>query len=92
LKKALQFRLYAFVNEQSFAEETASSFIFRMDECRVQNARKRKGLDDYPCKSGGLVEYTTFAEAIDKRIKTKCICCPPDNHPEEYFCAWKFSI
>ena len=65
LKKALKFRLYAFINEQSFAEETENSFVFRMDQCRVQNARKRKGLDDYPCKSGGLVEYTTFAEAID---------------------------
>ena len=92
LKKALQFRLYAFINEQSFAEETENSFVFRMNQCRVQNARKRKGLDDYPCKSGGLVEYTTFAEAIDPRIKTECICCPPDAHPEEYFCAWRFSI
>jgi hypothetical protein len=92
LKKALKFRLYAFINEQSFAEETENSFVFRMDKCRVQNARKRKGLDDYPCKSGGLVEYTTFAEAIDPRIKTKCIACPPDPHPEEYFCAWRFYI
>ena len=92
LKKALKFRLYAFINEQSFTEETENSYIFRMDECRVQNARKRKGLDDYPCKSGGVVEYTTFASAIDSRIKTTCICCPPDDHPEEYFCAWKFYI
>ena len=92
LKKAFQFRLYAFVNKQSIVEETANSFVFRMNECRVQVARKRKGLDDYPCKSGGLVEYTTFAEAIDSRIKTECIACPPDKHPEEYYCAWKFSI
>ncbi len=92
LKKALQFRLYAFINVQSFAEETEKSFIFRMNECRVQNARKRKGMDDYPCKSGGLVEYTTFAETIDSRIKTECISCPPDKHPEEYFCAWRFYI
>ncbi len=92
LKKALKFRLYAFINEQSFAEETETSFVFRMDQCRVQNARKRKGLDDYPCKSGGLVEYATFAEAIDSRIKTECISCPPDPHPEDYFCAWRFSI
>jgi len=92
LKQALQFRLYAFINEQSFAEETENSFVFRMDQCRVQNARKRKGLDDYPCKSGGLVEYTTFAEAIDPRIKTECISCPPDPHPEDYFCAWRFRI
>jgi hypothetical protein len=92
LKKALQFRLYAFINKQSFTEETANSFVFRMNECRVQLARKRKGLDDYPCKSGGMVEYTTFAEAIDPRIKAECICCPPDDHPEEYFCAWRFYI
>ena len=90
LKKALQFRLYAFINEQSFAEETETSFVFRMNQCRVQNARKRRGLAGYPCKSGGLVEYTTFAEAIDPRIKTECICCPPDVHPDDYFCGWRF--
>ncbi|MFO8129117.1 MAG: DUF6125 family protein [Bacteroidales bacterium] len=92
LKRALQYRLYASINEQSFHEETGSSFVFHMDDCRVQSARKRKGLDDYPCKSGGLVEYTTFAENIDPRIRTKCIACPPDPHPEEYYCAWRFWI
>lgn len=92
LKKALQFRLYAFINEQEIAEENEHSFVFRMNRCRVQDARKRKGLQDYPCKSGGLVEYTTFAETIDPRIKTECICCPPDDHPEEYYCAWRFSL
>jgi len=92
LKKALEFRLYNFVNKQSFTDETENSIVFRMNECRVQVARKRKGLADYPCKSGGLVEYTTFAEAIDSRIKTEVIACPPDPHPDDYFCAWKFSV
>jgi hypothetical protein len=92
LKKALEFRLYAYINKQSFAEETEKSFVFLMNDCRVQSARKRKNLDDYPCKSGGMVEYTSFAETIDSRIKTQCLCCPPDKHPEEYYCAWKFSI
>ncbi len=92
LKKALEFRLYNFVNKQSFTDETENSIIFRMNECRVQVARKRKGLADYPCKSGGLVEYTTFAEAIDSRIKTEVIACPPDPHPDEYYCAWRFFI
>jgi len=92
LKKALSYRLYSYINKQSFTEETEDSFVFRMNECRVQVARKRKGLEDYPCKSGGLVEYSTFAEAIDARIKTKCISCPPDPHPDEFYCAWRFSI
>jgi hypothetical protein len=92
LKLALQYRLYATVNKQSFAEETENGFVFRMNECRVQMARKRKGLEDYPCKSGGLIEYASFADTIDPRIKTECIACPPDPHPEEYFCAWRFSM
>jgi len=92
LKKALNFRLYATVNKQSITEETPNSFVFQMNDCRVQSARKRKGLDDYPCKSGGLVEYITFVESIDSRIKTECIGCPPDPHPDEWFCAWRFYL
>ena len=92
LKQALEYRFYAFVNKQSVTDETDNSFIFRMNDCRVQSARKRKGLDDYPCKSAGIIEYTTFAETIDSRIRTSCICCPPDDHPEDYYCAWKFEI
>ena len=47
--------------------------VFQMNECRVQRARMRKGLDDYPCKSGGLVEYTRFAEGVDDRIKNRMV-------------------
>ncbi|GAI20039.1 unnamed protein product, partial [marine sediment metagenome] len=72
--------------------ETPNSFIFQMNECRVQDARKRKGLDDYPCKSGGMAEFPTFAESIDSRIKTECISCPPDEHPKEWYCKWRFTI
>jgi hypothetical protein len=92
LKKALQFRLYATINKQSITDESETSFVFQMNDCRVQTARKRKGLEDYPCKSGGMAEYPTFAECIDPRIKTECIGCPPDEHPAEWFCAWRFSI
>jgi len=92
LKKALNFRMYSLINEQSVVDEGPQSFVFQMNDCRVQSARKRKKLDDYPCKSAGLVEYAYFARAIDKRIKTECIGCPPDVHPKEWFCAWRFSI
>lgn len=90
LKKALNYRLYAYINEQAICQEDANSFVFKMIDCRVQSARKRKGLNDYPCKSAGIVEYRTFAETIDKRIKTECIACPPDEHPDDWYCAWKF--
>jgi hypothetical protein len=90
LERALRFRLYARINVQSIIREDDNTLVFRMDDCRVQSARKRKGMPDYPCKSAGLVEYSRFAEAIDPGIKTECIGCPPDPHPEEWFCAWRF--
>ena len=92
LKRALGFRVYASINEQSIVEEGENSFVFQMNNCRVQAARKRKGLPDYPCKSAGLVEYSYFARGVDSRIKTECVGCPPDDHPEEWFCAWRFSL
>ena len=92
LKRALAFRVYANINVQSIVEETENSFVFQMNDCRVQAARKRKGLEDYACKSAGLVEYTYFARTIDPRIRTECIGCPPDGHPEEWYCAWRFVL
>jgi len=92
LAKALQFRMYGRLNRQSIIWESENSFVYQMNDCRVQSARKRQGLDDYPCKSAGLVEYSRFAEAIDSRIKTECVGCPPDEHPPEWFCAWRFYI
>lgn len=92
LKKALRFRLYAGVNKQSIIDESPWSIVLQMNDCRVQTARKRKGLEDYPCKSASMVEYPSFAESIDPRIKTECIGCPPDAHPDEWACAWRFTI
>jgi hypothetical protein len=92
LKKALQFRLYARINEQSLTDIDQNTLRFEMNDCRVQSARNRKGLEDFPCKSVGIAEYAYFAYTIDDRIRTRIICCPPDPHPEEYFCAWQFTL
>jgi hypothetical protein len=92
LKQALQYRLYARLNEQEILDVDEHTLVFRMNDCRVQAARKRKGLPDFPCKPVGLVEYEYFARTIDPRFRTCCIACPPDPHPEEYWCAWEFTI
>ncbi|MGD8555326.1 MAG: DUF6125 family protein, partial [Anaerolineales bacterium] len=55
-------------------------------------ARHRKGLPDFPCKQVGLVEYAGFASTIDPRIQTRCIACPPDPHPDSFWCAWEFTL
>lgn len=92
LARALGFRLYAFINKQEIVEQSEGRLLFRMNDCRVQAARKRKGLPDFPCKPVGLVEYAGFARTIDPRIETRCVGCPPDEHPEEWYCAWEFTL
>jgi hypothetical protein len=92
LKKALQFRLYARINDQSLIDIDQQTLRFEMNDCRVQSARKKRGLDDFPCKPVGIAEYTFFAHTIDDRIRTAVICCPPDDHPESYYCAWQFTL
>ena len=92
LEEALGYRLYAAVNEQEAERIDEETLIFRMKRCRVQEARQRKGLPDFPCKSVGVVEYSGFAESIDPRIRTRCIACPPDPHPARFFCAWEFTL
>jgi hypothetical protein len=92
LKKALQFRLYARINKQTLIDIDDHTLRFEMNDCRVQRARRRKGLPDFPCKPVGVAEYAYFAHTIDDRIRTNVICCPPDDHPEEYYCAWQFTL
>ena len=92
LIKAFDFRLYAYINKQEVSEVSENRCVFKMKDCRVQSARKRKNLPDFPCKPVGIVEYSEFAKTIDPRINTKCLVCPPDEHPEDVWCAWEFKI
>lgn len=92
LKEALRYRMYALLNEQRITDETEDSFVFAMVDCRVQSSRRRKDLPLFPCKRVGLVEYSGFAAAIDPRIKTECIACPPDENERDFYCGWRFSL
>lgn len=89
--EALSFRMYSFLNKQD-SRLDGDRLIFKMTECRVQAARRRKGLPNFTCKPVGKTEFSQFAKAVDPRIITSCIYCPPDELPKGEFCAWKFRI
>ncbi|MDO8805834.1 MAG: DUF6125 family protein [Elusimicrobiota bacterium] len=92
LGECLKHRFYARLNTQKFELLNEKKAVFHMLDCRVQTARKKKGLPDFPCRSVGIVEYSGFASAVDPRIGTRCLACPPDKHPAEYWCGWEFTI
>jgi len=89
LEKALDYRLYASINRQAAERVRGDTLRLRMVECRVQQARQRKGLPPFPCKSVGLVEYAQFARAVDPGIETTCVHAPPDAVTNS-FCEWEF--
>ena len=92
LKQALALRMYAVINRQhSEWLDGKKRLRFVMDVCRVQETRRRKGLDDFPCKPVGIAEFTTFARTIDPRIQTTCLHCPPDADEGQY-CGWEFTL
>lgn len=92
LEQALNLRMYSLINAQHTEwSEDGQCLRFTMDICRVQETRRRKGLPDFPCKPVGEAEFTTFAETVDGRIRTRCLHCPPEALEGKY-CAWEFRM
>jgi hypothetical protein len=92
LEIAFKNRLVSLLNELEIFRPDEKTLIVTLKSCRVQAARKRKGMPEFPCQSVGLVEFPVFARTIDSRIKTKCLSCPPGTLPGTPYCSWKFTL
>lgn len=92
LEAALRRRLHGRVNAFRIDRDGPDALVLTVVDCRVQTARRRKGLADYPCSSGGLAEYACFARAVDARLATRCLACPPDTRGPGEFCSWRFTL
>lgn len=91
LEQALKLRLYANINEDEIIIKD-NTLIYRVLDCRVQNARKRKGMEFHPCKQVGIIEYSVFAKEIDSRFESQVISCYPDLTDDSCNCSWRFVL
>ena len=84
LARALRLRFYANLNADRI-EVDGNTLTYTAVDCRVQTARRRKGMPLHPCKPVGMVEYQEFA-------RCECVSCYPDITDESCCCRWKFTL
>ena len=92
LEIAFKNRLISRLNELEILRPDEKTLIIRLKTCRVQAARKRNGMPEFPCRSVGLVECPVCARTIDARIIPECLSCPPETLPRTPYCSWKFTL
>jgi hypothetical protein len=92
LEIAFNNRLVSLLNKLEILRPDKNTLIVTTKTCRVQGARTRKGMAQFPCRSVGMIEFPLFARTIDARIITTCLSCPPETLPGTPYCSWKFTL
>ena len=92
LIEALQYSGWTMDLEDKEIEISSNKAIIRNTRCRVQNTRIKEGLSEFACKPVRKGFLEAFANEINPDIILTCKICPPDDHPDNLWCEWEFSL
>ena len=92
IMKGLSYSGWSMDLEDKEIEIQENKAILRNIKCRVQNTRHEKGLPEFGCKPVRWGFLKAFAKEFNQKIKVDCIVCPPDEHKDNLWCEWEFTL
>ncbi len=73
-------------------EQSPDEVVVTVPCCDTQEARRRRGLEEYLCADMHRREFVGIAGEVDPRIQVHCDFAPPGRRPAGLDCRWRFTL